>query len=45
MVLPGWQELPREAEGKRAGLEKGDGNVTLSLLSVGPKRYLLRVEL
>lgn len=38
------RNFPSEAEGKRAGPEKGDGNVTLSSLSLGPKRYLLRVK-
>lgn len=36
------RNCPWEAEGKRAGPEKGDGNVTLSSFSLGPKRYLLR---
>lgn len=41
MVLPGWQELPWEAEGERAGPEKGDGNVTLLTL---PGSQMLAVE-
>lgn len=42
LVLPGWQALPWEAEGKRAVPQ--DGDMTLSSLSLGPKHDVVGAE-
>lgn len=42
LVLPGWQVLPWEVEGKRAVPE--DGGMTLSSLSLGPEHLPVGTE-